>query len=133
MMSDEKLHALLVNVSDLEAAGLLDEVREEIAHRLYPRPADPIHGLTGNQYLTAHWLADSASRLLDVPHEDALRVAVELFIPSRQQVAVEVVERYAANLDSEGRPQEPQPETKPRQSRPVVVNIQRRRAAQHGK
>ncbi|MCE5268285.1 MAG: hypothetical protein LLG00_10415 [Planctomycetaceae bacterium] len=133
MMSDNELRDVLVKISDLESAGLLNEAKDEIADRLRGRPTEPMQTLTGNQYLSAHWLADTASRLLDIPRDGVLRVAVDLFIPSRQQVVGEVVGQYAAQLARETRPREWQPEPTPQPSRPVVVNVRKRKAAPHGK
>lgn len=134
-MNRDVLRGVIAALDKIDAAGETENLCNEVAYRLRGQPANPADAIPIGPQLIADRLASQAARLLRIPLDETLPVAMGLFgVPSREQLVVEAIYDFAARLDDCGADPKTPSNPSPQPSRPVTVNVRRaRKAGRYGR
>ncbi len=95
-MDRNELRGVLLLLAKIDEADGREDLDNEVAEALGRLPADARDAVSPGTNIFVEDLARWASRLLRVPLHDIQPVALGLFAPTKEQIASEVIRRYAA-------------------------------------
>ena len=91
---------VMADIGRIDEAGLLNELKGDIGYALLDRPTCDLDYCPIGQRINAERLADVAHRLLGVPLWKCLEAAIALVTLPRQQVALDIIAKYIAELET---------------------------------